>query len=380
MKRVILLIGLVLLILLSFFVYAWATEFSPIKIHKGWNLIYGFSDPEQLDGQALSKSSIKAVYAFIPTIQEYARVFPNPEYDKMGMMDEDEKLFQTAFWVYSEKEADTEYWLYYLPTPINEKKLYKGWNFVGMLPDMAGKSLKDVKGSCIIERAYGWDYDSTSKGYWNYLMDEKLPSEAIGMGFVVKVANDCRFGDSGNVDSGVIPPPSLPLETDFPEGQTSICEDSDGYDLYTVGKTSYGSGSEANRGKEDYCDFYAKGAESRIGLLREGYCDGKTYKEDLVKCGNGYVCRSGKCIQGDSSLSMCSETDGGKDEFKAGKTVGIGGQGEDDCAFNNANGVGLTDECSGEGCSVYEYYCNGEERAIEIIPCSNGCKNRVCLK
>ena len=72
-----------ILALFSVFVYAWTTEFSSIKITKGWNLVYGLADPEQLDGQALSKSSIKAIYVFVPITQQYARVFPKSRISKV---------------------------------------------------------------------------------------------------------------------------------------------------------------------------------------------------------------------------------------------------------------------------------------------------------
>ncbi len=129
-------IALITLISLAVFVSAWAGE-GGVPIYKGWNLIYGFISPEQI--QMLEKQNIKAIYAFVPTTQEYVRLFPNAEMDLEDLEDEgiidDNELLQTAFWVYSDSETGetfngiyngVEYWLYDLPTSLNERPMYKG--------------------------------------------------------------------------------------------------------------------------------------------------------------------------------------------------------------------------------------------------------------
>ena len=350
------------------------------SVFQGWNILNGglYALNHLTSESDIKSDDIVAVYYYSPSQKQFIRIHPDLENAKFQNEEnfygsDKSLLFSSAVWAYIKRDGMIQYETDDSHS-MTKRSLTSGWNFLSVTWGALGKSLNEMKGDCQIYNAYYY-----FKEYKKLDLDVKLSNDMASHGLLIRVINDCHFGSPGKVDSSLTPPPSLPLDTDYPEGQTSICEDSDGYDLYTVGKTSYGGESGVTGGKEDYCDFYAKGAESRIGLLREGYCDGKTYKEDLVKCGNGYVCRSGKCVQGDSSLSMCSETDSGKDAFTAGKTVGIGGQGEDDCAFSNANGVGLTDECSGEGCSVYENYCNEEEIATEIIPCSNGCKNRACI-
>ena len=44
---------------------------------------------------------------------------------------------------------------------------------------------------------------------------------------------------------------------------------------------------------------------------------------------------------------------------------------------------GRVDQCEGneEGlnCNVYEYYCDGDERKYEIIPCPYGCVDGACF-
>ena len=99
-----LILGLILVGLI-FLVSARMME-TQVQIHKGWNLIFGFVEPDALSGQ-LNPDSIKAIYVFIPTTQQYARVYPDPENNKLQSMDDD-YIRQTSFWVYSDSETNKE--------------------------------------------------------------------------------------------------------------------------------------------------------------------------------------------------------------------------------------------------------------------------------
>lgn len=219
MKKLLLSIVLVLLVGLAVFVYAaqnWAGE-SSAPIYKGWNLVYGFISPDQLQGQGFEAKHIKAIYGFIPQNQEYIRLWPNPV-EKEKVIDQ---LSQQAFWVYSDVDAGgslnnipnaIEYWLYNTPTPLSEIQLVKGWNFVGITPDMTGKSLSEIKGDCDIQRVV--TYVSGSWRTWFDVNSEKnndkvvvMPKENVGYGMVVKVSEDCKLG----TPVGEVPPvPNLP--------------------------------------------------------------------------------------------------------------------------------------------------------------------------
>jgi hypothetical protein len=197
-----------ILSILSFiFAFNWATEFAS-SIHKGWNLVYGFASPDQLDGQGFDKSHIKAIYAFNPDSQEYVRMYPNREDSKINI--DDDILLQTAFWVYSDKTVEgsfnnrpstTEYWLYINPMPYNDRLLYKGWNFFGVTPDIVGKNMDDIKGNCVIEKIYNWDAESQQ---WS----NGLVGATVGSGVLIKVTNNCKFVDP--IESDTSPPPSIP--------------------------------------------------------------------------------------------------------------------------------------------------------------------------
>jgi hypothetical protein len=214
-KKIIVPIALVLIVGLSAFVIAetWVGEMQQRPFEDGWNLVYGLMNPDQLDGQLLQKSNIKAIYAFIPTTQEYLRAWPNPDqkaWENLDMVFDDHELLQTGFWVYSEQDVDSKYWLYDTPKSLNERPAYKGWNFVGITSDMVGKTLSELEGNCDIEKSYffastlqEWKpTDEAMRPPYQYIED-KMVSQV----WVIKVSNNCQLGTSG----GSIPSlPSLP--------------------------------------------------------------------------------------------------------------------------------------------------------------------------
>jgi len=171
-----------------------------VNFEKGWNLVHGLPSPDWLSGGDLDSSNIKAIYGFNPVTQKYIRFYPNPNRDELSSSDLriDTLISTSAFWVYSDKKGSTEYWTLQ-PTPINEKRLIRGWNFMGITPDMIGKSLNDIKGDCNIEKMYGWDNEGD--GRWDIItLDRELTDFVLSFGLVIRVSSDCQFGS----------PPSLP--------------------------------------------------------------------------------------------------------------------------------------------------------------------------
>ena len=215
-KEIGVLIGVIVLILgIIVLVSAWAGEVN-FDFDEGWNLVYGLGDINQLDGQVLEKSSIKAIYGFIPTTQEYVQIYPNTDFSKINLIDDDE-LMNTAFWVYSEKGALSEYWLAEEVVLLKDRPIYKGWNFVGITPDMTidvnsaspeeeeKYTFSAMKGSCDIQKVYF--FDNKHQKWINYPLTEELDKNLIGFGAVVKVSSDCRMGSSGGSS---INPPEIP--------------------------------------------------------------------------------------------------------------------------------------------------------------------------
>ncbi len=87
----------------------------------------------------------------------------------------------------------------------NGYKLIKGWNFFIVLPEMEGKTLEDIKGSCEIKRAYAYDQFSRK---WTNLEGVSFSRSTVSYGFVMKVKDDCVLGESSVIGL----PPSLPDE------------------------------------------------------------------------------------------------------------------------------------------------------------------------
>lgn len=171
------------------------------------------------------------------------------------------------------------------------------------------------------------------------------------------------------------------------------CTDTDGDDIYVKGYNDFtmvdpDSNEEDGRqymGSVDYCDYHHPKTDRRVGLIREGICDGATYKDILRTCGGGYVCRNGACIKGNENIGICFDSDNGKNTNERGSIVGYGGSGRDEC-WVSADGIngGSTNECGEElviagQCYVNEWYCDGDNKANEKIKCPNGCLNGVCL-
>jgi len=200
----------------------WSTEYQT-SVYEGWNLIYGFYTPEQIQG--LDQSNIKAIWGFVPTSQEYIQVYPE-KYDDLSLElrvnhdFDDEDLIMSAFWVYSDSETGedfngipngVEYWLDHVPPFYAERPLWKGWNFVGITPDMIpgpqDTDLKDIKGNCNIEKSYFFNAGAQK---WNEAPIEyaQLEEYSIGSGWVIKVSNNCNLGASS--EGNTVAPPTIP--------------------------------------------------------------------------------------------------------------------------------------------------------------------------
>lgn len=160
------------------------------------------------------------------------------------------------------------------------------------------------------------------------------------------------------------------------------CTDSDGYNIYKKGVVEFeyfDAGETTKAGMEDVCNYYSKKTKSHIGLVRESYCEGDYLKTDWSTCGQGSVCRDGACVSEDSNVSICTDTDGGKDITIRGSIYGYGGSGDDRCIFVSDDGLeGSTNKCSGNECYVGEYFCDGEVKNLENIPCPSGCLDGAC--
>jgi hypothetical protein len=172
--------------------------------------------------------------------------------------------------------------------------------------------------------------------------------------------------------------------------QVSVCTDSDGNEIYKKGSVSFNYDEEGDGGSlsDDWCEYNHPKTDKRVGLIREGLCEGNVFKKVLMTCGWGFVCRNGACIEGNEDIPVCSDTDNGKNINKRGWTTGHGGSGRDECWISYSEDKepgGFSDSCGEESgtannCYVYEHFCEDSDRIVdEIIKCANGCRNGACL-
>lgn len=203
-SSILLVTAFVFLIGISVFVLA---ESLVVPIEKGWNLVYGLDGVETprdiLSGSEIQAQNIKAIYIYIPQINSYARVHPKPEVEKILQYLTENDVENSVFWVYSDKQGTGRFNVDG-PIPFEERILNKGWNFYPIYEEMVGKQINEFRGNCEVERIYAFE---PTRQQWINLIDEEMQRETLGLGIVVKVKNECRFGEVGDI---VTPPPAIP--------------------------------------------------------------------------------------------------------------------------------------------------------------------------
>jgi hypothetical protein len=202
-------IALLTLVSLAFLVSAvqlnTSRSYGTMYLHEGWNLVYGFMFPEQLQ-QSSQQSNIVAIFGYNPVTNSYFQTYPNLEEDKTNPLESDE-IGNLAFFVYSKKDMQIDYYALaeMEEIPYNQRQLYSGWNFFSFTGgEMFNKKLSEISGDCVIQKSYWFDPKEQS---WTNFNDEIFRYEAnLGTGFLLKVQNNCKLGIVGSSVS----PPTLP--------------------------------------------------------------------------------------------------------------------------------------------------------------------------
>lgn len=181
----------------------------------GWNLVLWFDISSNiLSDSEIQLKDIRAQYLFAPEKNKYFQSYPDRTeldgYIKTVSEKSRQSLMFSSAWIYVEKQGKLKFSRSDVPK-YNQISLTKGWNFLILTPDMLGKSLNQVGDNCRIEKAYSWNnYRINEEGFWEALdLDNKLemklvPVEDAGLGFIVKVAEDCSLGVSS------VNPPAIP--------------------------------------------------------------------------------------------------------------------------------------------------------------------------
>ena len=221
MKKEFVIIGIFALILIGVgFVCATGIKIAQgeyqmnVKIHEGWNIIEGFHPNFLLPDSEITSGDITAVFMYAPDLNKYIEVYPTNKISESGINQNDEYYDDEAgaysYWVYSKKDGNLKYQPHIIEP--NNIAMKTGWNFLGINPEMKGKSLNELKGTCTYEKV---NYFEASQQAWspNYALnsrdkDEKMTDDALGLGVLIKVPSDCILSVSGSNSN--LNPPQIP--------------------------------------------------------------------------------------------------------------------------------------------------------------------------
>ena len=185
-------------------------------VHKGWNLVGG-----------------EFVFRSSGTLDKFLTYYYNPidkTYHKLG--DTNDSTYPQydnnyvpadvlrSFWIYNDQESFTvpvDYNNSHLKkAEIGLQKLKQGWNFLSITNSMYyddngqpnNLSPNKIKGTCQIEKAYIFNSAENSWVSWG-TETSSFDDDTVGMGWVVKIANDCQL--SVKEDAPALPNiPSIP--------------------------------------------------------------------------------------------------------------------------------------------------------------------------
>lgn len=191
-----------------------------VSLLEGWNVISGLIPQDSIVANSwIKQEDISAVWYYSPLQKKYIQVYPNTDWE--GIMKDDEDFVLTSsMWVYSKKAGPLEYILLEDYPQLNQRMLYKGWNFVTATVDMYSGtynpnegypgeyfSWEAIEGTCKYEKIYFWNsfekrWDNVDPGLKIEFYDF---DDFLWNGFLVKTANNCHLGKTATPS-----PPAMP--------------------------------------------------------------------------------------------------------------------------------------------------------------------------
>jgi hypothetical protein len=171
-----------------------------LEMKPGWNLMSSFltTDEVSITQNNCAADNIVTGFYFNPSEKNYRSALGGDLPVRIKDYEANGKL--NSMWIKSTDSCSIQYRVNNPDNWVNQRdgRLAKGWNLLGVVPDMVGRNLNDMRGSCQINRAQGWNPDT--KG-WENVRNTRFSSPAIGHGFAINVAADCVLG------VGDVPPP-----------------------------------------------------------------------------------------------------------------------------------------------------------------------------
>lgn len=266
------------------------------SVDKGWNLLTCFLPNTISADSGIQKDNIKVIWMYINILNQYYQSYPENELGEIPVeisrnLDENQ-LLATACWVYSEKKGTIKYITPERIPNLEDRQINRGWNFVSITPEMTNPEnapiaeqfgLKDIEGTCNIQKSYVFDFEEQE--WFDFPVEEELYSHAEGMGWLIKVPEDCHLKsrEEGGVSTS---PPGLP-------GTSTKCKDTDGGNNYYVRGTASGIklGADYFETYEDECL-----TDNSDGYnLKESFCKNNQVTFEFYNCPNG--CNKGVCVK-----------------------------------------------------------------------------------
>lgn len=308
MKKLILPIAMILVIvLLSIFVTAKMTAINfpglsdngfsvEVRVTQGWNIVPSIylSEDEISSDSEITKNDISVMWYYSPNKNKYYQLLPNfdEEIEGGNVVSSPDIIRGSSVWIYSKKEGILKYKKFISDYSfINQPSLFKGWNFIVFTPNMVGKSLWENKGSCNIEKVYGYGNDRGTSNWVEGDQFNRLNSpEVAGFSIVVKVSEDCKWGSSASSSNGgTTNPPGLPLDINTPVDNSYPCTETDG-------GLNYNKKGAVYYGKYDYVDSCGNPGTVNAGTPQEyTIVEGDLMEHSCYGSDNDKRCTEGAC-------------------------------------------------------------------------------------
>jgi len=164
-----------------------------IVLYNGWNLFSIPGDIEAIEDSGCKANNIR-VFEYIEEEGEFVKATG----DKKGQ----------AYWMHNPGGMCTVKAIVREPVRLHEiDKVIEGWNFVPILVDMIGSTVRELASKCAPEAAYF--YDGEGKQWWD-AMDAKITERDLGKAFAIYATERCSIGVGAEI-------PKIPMLPDLPD-------------------------------------------------------------------------------------------------------------------------------------------------------------------